>query len=150
MGGCEVAGGAGVHDIITVDIGGTSCDIAVVENGQPKIRSETQIAGYPVRVSMVDVSTIGSGGGSIAWIDGAGTLKIGPESAGSEPGPACYGRGGERPTVTDASIVLNYLDPEYFAGGRLRLQPSRSHEAIERHLARPLGVSVEEAALGMH
>ncbi|RWP56305.1 MAG: hydantoinase/oxoprolinase family protein [Mesorhizobium sp.] len=150
IGGCEVASGAGIGDIITVDVGGTSCDIAVVENGQPKIRSETQIAGYPVRVSMVDVSTIGSGGGSVAWIDGAGTLKIGPESAGSEPGPACYGRGGDRPAVTDASIVLNYLDPEYFAGGRLRLQPSRSHEAIERHLAGPLGVSVEEAALGMH
>ncbi|MER9567218.1 hydantoinase/oxoprolinase family protein [Mesorhizobium sp. M0571] len=150
IGGCEVASGAGIGDIITVDVGGTSCDIAVVENSQPKIRSETQIAGYPVRVSMVDVSTIGSGGGSVAWIDGAGTLKIGPESAGSEPGPACYGRGGDRPAVTDASIVLNYLDPEYFAGGRLRLQPSLSHEAIERHLARPLGVSVEEAALGMH
>ncbi|MBN9551968.1 MAG: hydantoinase/oxoprolinase family protein [Alphaproteobacteria bacterium] len=150
IGGCEIAGGVGMEDIITVDIGGTSCDIAVVEKGQPKIRSETQIAGYPVRVSMVDVSTIGSGGGSIAWIDGAGTLKIGPESAGSEPGPACYARGGERPAVTDASIVLNYLDPEYFAGGRLKLRPSLSHEAIEKHLAGPLGVSVEDAALGMH
>jgi N-methylhydantoinase A/oxoprolinase/acetone carboxylase beta subunit len=149
IGGCEIAAGVGEQDIITVDIGGTSCDIAVVEKGQPKIRSETQIAGYPVRVSMVDVSTIGSGGGSIAWIDGTGMLKIGPESAGSEPGPACYGRGGERAAVTDASIVLDYLDPEYFAGGRLRLQPHLSHASIGQ-LARPLGMSVEDAALGMH
>lgn len=150
IGGVEVATPVGIGNIITVDIGGTSCDIAVVENGEPKIRSETKIAGYPVRVSMVDVNTIGSGGGSIAWIDGAGSLKMGPESAGSEPGPACYDRGGKNATVTDASIVLNYLDPGYFAGGRLKLNPTRSFDAIEKNVSGPLDISVQDAALGMH
>lgn len=150
IGGIEVAGSVNISDIITVDVGGTSCDIAVVEKGEPKIRAETKIAGYPVRVSMVDVSTIGAGGGSIAWIDAAGTLKMGPESAGSEPGPACYDRGGVNAAVTDASIVLNYLDPDYFAGGRLKLSPALSFEAIRKTISEPLGISIEAAALGMH
>lgn len=81
------------------------------------------IDGYPVRVAMVDVNSIGSGGGSIAWIDRGGGLRVGPQSAGSEPGPACYGRGGEKPTVTDASVVLGYVNPDYFAGGAMQLRP---------------------------
>src|SRR5690606_5859787 len=105
---------AGIHDLITVDIGGTSCDIALISDGKALIRSEGVIDGYPLRVPMVDVNSIGSGGGSIAWVDAAGGLRVGPESAGSEPGPACYGRGGERPTVTDASVVRGYIDPANF------------------------------------
>ncbi|HYF07409.1 MAG TPA: hydantoinase/oxoprolinase family protein, partial [Acetobacteraceae bacterium] len=142
--------GAGFRDLITVDIGGTSCDIALVTDGRPLIRAEGLIDGFTVRVPMVDVTAIGSGGGSIAWIDGAGSLRVGPHSAGSEPGPACYGRGGREATVTDASVVLGIIDPRNFAGGALALHPALAHEAIEREIAGPLGLGVEEAALGVH
>jgi len=141
---------AGSRDLITVDIGGTSCDIALIEDGTPALRSEGLIDKYPVRTSMVDVNSIGAGGGSIAWLDAAKGLRVGPHSAGSEPGPACYGLGGSAPTVTDASVVLGYLDPKHFAGGRLPLNPERGREAIERVIARPLGLTVNEAALGIH
>jgi N-methylhydantoinase A/oxoprolinase/acetone carboxylase beta subunit len=150
VGGLEAGRAAGFLDIITVDIGGTSCDIALITDGTPLIRGEGLIDGYPVRVPMVDVTAIGSGGGSIAWLDGAGSLKVGPHSAGSDPGPACYGRGGMLPTVTDASVVLGYIDPANFAGGSLRLQPDLAREAIERVIATPLGMKVEQAALGIH
>jgi N-methylhydantoinase A len=150
IGARMVGEAAGARDLITVDIGGTSCDIALIENGAPALRSEGRIDGYPVRVSMVDVNSIGAGGGSIAWLDAAGGLRVGPHSAGSEPGPACYGLGGNEPTVTDASIVLGYLDPEHFAGGRLKLRPELSREALDRVVARPLNLSVEQAALGIH
>jgi N-methylhydantoinase A/oxoprolinase/acetone carboxylase beta subunit len=123
IGGVEAGRASGFLDLITVDIGGTSCDIALVTDGAPLIRSEGVIDGYTVRVPMVDVSAMGAGGGSIAWLDGAGSLRVGPHSAGSEPGPACYGRGGAQPTVTDASVVLGYIDPARFAGGALTLQP---------------------------
>jgi N-methylhydantoinase A/oxoprolinase/acetone carboxylase beta subunit len=139
------------HDnIITVDIGGTSSDIALINQGKPMISSEGVIDSYVVRVPMVDVNAIGAGGGSLAWIDGAGSLKVGPSSAGSEPGPACYGRGGDKPTVTDASVVLGYLNPDYFAGGMLTLQPDLAWRAIETYIAKPLGITVERAALGIH
>jgi N-methylhydantoinase A len=150
IGARMVGEAAGARDLITVDIGGTSCDIALIENGTPALRSEGRIDGYPVRVSMVDVNSIGAGGGSVAWLDAAGGLRVGPHSAGSEPGPACYGLGGNEPTVTDASIVLGYLDPEHFAGGRLKLRPELSREALDRVVARPLNLSVEQAALGIH
>ena len=149
--GAKMAGeAAGARNLITVDIGGTSCDIALIENGTPALRSEGVIDRYPVRVSMVDVNSIGSGGGSIAWLDAGGGLRVGPRSAGSEPGPACYGLGGSEPTVTDASVVLGYLHPEHFAGGGLRLRPELAREAIEHTIARPLKLSVEQAALGIH
>src|SRR5688500_16173090 len=99
---------------------------------------------------MVDVNAIGAGGGSIAWLDTAKSLRVGPHSAGSEPGPACYGRGGEDATVTDASVVLGYIDPLYFAGGSMSLEPELAWKAIERRIAKPLGMSVEQAALGIH
>jgi N-methylhydantoinase A len=146
----KVGEAAGCSDLITVDIGGTSCDIALIEHGAPALRSEGLIDGYPVRVSMVDVNSIGAGGGSIAWLDSASGLRVGPRSAGSEPGPACYGVGGREPTVTDASVVLGYLDPEHFAGGRLTLRAERSRAAIERVIARPLNLTLEQAALGIH
>lgn len=149
--GAKIAGAtAGVTDLITVDIGGTSCDIALISQGKALVRADGLVDGYPVRVPMVDVNSIGSGGGSIAWLDSAGGLRVGPKSAGSEPGPACYGRGGELPTVTDASVLLGYIDPGYFAGGTLSLQPALAERAIREHIAEPLGMSVHEAALGIH
>ncbi len=149
--GARMAGqAAGIDDLITVDIGGTSCDIALIDKGRALVRSEGVIDGYPVRVAMVDVNSIGSGGGSIAWIDRGGGLRVGPQSAGSEPGPACYGRGGELPTVTDASVVLGYVNPDYFAGGAMALRPDLAEKAIADHVARPLGMTLEQAALGIH
>jgi N-methylhydantoinase A/oxoprolinase/acetone carboxylase beta subunit len=150
IGGAIVGRSSGYRDLITIDVGGTSSDIALVESGEPVIRAQGSIAGFPVRVPMVDVNAIGAGGGSVAWLDGAGGLRVGPHSAGSEPGPAGYGRGGEQATVTDASVVLGWLDPAYFAGGSVTLVPALSHAAIDRCVARPLGLSVEDAALGIH
>ncbi|HEY8289289.1 MAG TPA: hydantoinase/oxoprolinase family protein, partial [Acetobacteraceae bacterium] len=150
IGGLETGLAAGFRDQITVDIGGTSCDIALISDRQPLIRPEGEIDGFTVRVPMVDVTAIGSGGGSIAWLDAAGTLRVGPHSAGSEPGPACYGRGGMLPTVTDASVVLGYIDAGRFAGGTMRLDPDAARASIAQHIAEPLGLSVEDAALGIH
>jgi N-methylhydantoinase A/oxoprolinase/acetone carboxylase beta subunit len=150
IGGLAVGRRVGLHDLITVDIGGTSCDIALISGGEPLVRPEGEIGGYSVRVPMIDVTTIGAGGGSIAWIDGAGSLRVGPESAGSEPGPACYDRGGDEATVTDASVILGYIDPDYFANGSLKLNPERARAIVERKVAKPLGVSLEQAALGIH
>src|ERR1044072_3787362 len=150
LAGLGVGRAAGIEYLITVEIGGTSCDIALISRGQPLIRAEGDISGYSVRVPMVDVNAIGAGGGSIAWIDAAGSLRVGPHSAGSEPGPACYGRGGEQATVTDASIVLGYINPDYFRAGSLKLSPDLARQTIETTIARPLGLSLEHAALGIH
>lgn len=140
----------GCKDIITVDIGGTSSDIALITQGETMIRPDGLLDGYRIRVPMVDVNAIGAGGGSIAWIDTGGGLRVGPRSAGAEPGPACYGRGGDQATVTDASVVLGVIDPAYFAGGTLKLNPDLAWKAIEQQVAKPLGLSVQEAALGIH
>lgn len=149
--GAQVTGSAcGFGDVITVDVGGTSSDIAVIKGGRALIRPEGLIDGFAVRVPMVDVNSIGSGGGSIAWLDAGGALRVGPTSTGSEPGPACFGRGGEMATVTDASVVLGYLNPDNFAGGALKLRPELAAAAIEHNIAVPLGLSVREAALGIH
>jgi len=150
VGGVEAGRAAGIADLITVDIGGTSCDIALISGEEPLIRPEGVIDGFPVRVPMVDVTAIGAGGGSIAWLDGAGSLRVGPHSAGAEPGPACYGKGGLLATVTDASVVLGYVDPGHFAGGTLSLRTDLAHAAVERTIAKPLGLTVEEAAAGIH
>jgi N-methylhydantoinase A len=150
IGACDAAAREGLSDIVSIDIGGTSSDIALAEGGEAATRPEADIGGYAVRAPMLDIVTLGAGGGSVAWLDAAGGLRVGPHSAGAEPGPACYGRGGTEPTVTDASIVLGYLDPAYFAGGALTLDPDLAREAVERALARPLGLSVEDAAAGVH
>lgn len=150
VGGGRAAREAGFSEVITLDIGGTSCDIALITGGEPLVRPEGTIDGYPVRVPMVDVNAIGSGGGSIAWLDTAGGLRVGPQSAGADPGPACYGRSGDTATVTDASLVLGLLNPSYFAGGALGLDIKRARAAIETTIATPLGLSVEQAALGIH
>ena len=138
------------QNLITVDIGGTSSDIALIANGELVIRPEGLLDGFKIRVPMVDVNSIGSGGGSIAWIDAGGGLRVGPQSAGSEPGPACYGHGGADATVTDASVVLGLLNPTYFAGGTMQLDPALARKAVEERVARPLGLTLEQAALGIH
>lgn len=150
MGACNIGARNGVDNLISIDIGGTTCDIALIEQGAPTIRTEGAIDGYPVRVSMIDINPIGAGGGSIAWLDGAGGLRVGPRSAGSEPGPACYGRGGEAATVTDASLLLGYLDPGYFAAGSVALQKDLARAAIGNGVAKPLALTDAEAAQGIH
>ena len=150
IGGQATGTAAGYDDLITLDVGGTSSDIALVSGAKPLLRAEGVIDGFPVRVPMVDVNAIGAGGGSIAWLDDAGGLRVGPHSAASDPGPACYARGGRDPTVTDASVVLGCLDPEKFAGGAIGLDPSRAVDAIRRRVAEPLGLEVEDAAAGIH
>jgi N-methylhydantoinase A/oxoprolinase/acetone carboxylase beta subunit len=150
VGACEVGRSVGCENVITVDIGGTSSDIALIAQGQAMVRSEGWLDGYRIRVPMVDVNSIGAGGGSIAWIDVGGGLRVGPQSAGAQPGPACYGRGGTQATVTDASVVLGLLDPGYFAGGSLQLDPALAADAVRSCVAEPLGMSLHEAALGIH
>ena len=150
IGSAAVGHEAGIASLISIDVGGTSSDIALIENGKVAARSETPISGYAVRVPMLDVTTLGAGGGSIAWIDTGGGLRVGPHSAGADPGPACYGKGGTDATVTDASIVLGYLDPAQFAGGAVPLDPALARQAVEERIARPLGLDVETAALGIH
>jgi N-methylhydantoinase A len=140
---------AGCPNVISLDIGGTSCDVALVERGKPLIARTAAIGGYPVRLQLVDVSTIGAGGGSIAWLDDGGSLRVGPQSAGAEPGPAAYGRGGTAATVTDASIVLGYLNPARFAGGDVEIDVEAATEAVTRAGA-PIGLSATEAAAGIH
>ena len=141
----------GVADVITIDIGGTSADISVIRGGELTIKNsrDTQVALLPVLVPMLDIDAIGAGGGSIAYIDAGGAFRVGPRSAGADPGPACYGRGGTEPTVTDAQVVLGRLDPDRFLGGDLMIDRDLAVRAIETHLAGPLGVSVTDAALGV-
>jgi N-methylhydantoinase A/oxoprolinase/acetone carboxylase beta subunit len=150
IGASSVGAVAGFRDLITIDVGGTSSDIALVQDGRTLVRAEMNVDGYPARVPTVDVTSLGAGGGSIAWIDVGGGLRVGPRSAGAEPGPTCYGLGGTEPTVTDASLVLGYLDPAYFAGGLLRLDRALAVQAVQDKVARPLGLDLFEAALGIH
>jgi len=138
-----------LRDLITLDIGGTSCDVALVREGKPLLSREGRIGRYPLRVPMVDVSTVGAGGGSLAWMDSSGGLHVGPQSAGADPGPACYGRGGTVPTITDASLVLGYLNPHYFAGGDLTLQVDKAYQVV-RDMATRLHMTPEALAAGMH
>ncbi|MES2450102.1 MAG: hydantoinase/oxoprolinase family protein [Pseudomonadota bacterium] len=145
-GGAYVGGIAGYDDLITVDMGGTSYDIAVIEKLVPAITTESWIGRYRIAKPMLDIHTIGAGGGSIAWVDTGGALRVGPESAGASPGPACYDRGGTRPTVTDANLVLGLLSPDRFLGGEMTLSLDAARDAIERDVARPLGLDVIAAA----
>lgn len=139
----------GHSDLITVDMGGTSYDVAVIEQLQPSLTTESWISRYRIALPMLDIHTVGAGGGSIAWVDSGGLLQVGPRSAGSYPGPACYGRGGTEPTVTDANLVLGYLNPDRFLGGEMKLDAAAAEEAIRRHVAEPLGLTVIEAALAI-
>ncbi|MEM9784744.1 MAG: hydantoinase/oxoprolinase family protein, partial [Pseudomonadota bacterium] len=138
-------------NVITIDIGGTSADISVIENGVLRIKNprDTEVASLPVLAPMIDIDALGAGGGSIAYVDEGGAFRVGPRSAGAEPGPACYGRGGSEPTVTDAQVVLGRLDREHFLGGDLTIDPDLAVAAVREQIATPLGLSVEEAALGI-
>jgi len=141
----------GRSNLITVDIGGTSADISTIPDGRIKIMNarDSYVNGHPILVPMIDLVSIGAGGGSIAYIDSAGGFHVGPRSAGAEPGPACYGRGGEAPTVTDAQVVLGRLDADKMLGGDLPLNPDLAHKAVEAKVAKRLGLSITEAALGI-
>ena len=151
IGGIWTGKKAGSPSVITLDVGGTSADIGVAPDGQMRMKHllDTQVGGYHAMIPMVEIDAIGAGGGSIAYIDTGGMFRVGPKSAGAEPGPACYGRGGSQPTATDALVVLGRLRPESFLGGRIQLQKQLAEEAIERELCRPLGTDLEQAALGV-
>ncbi len=139
----------GKKDVITVDMGGTSFDITLTKDGTTNINKNIDFLRYRIGVPMIQVETLGAGGGSIGWIDEMGLMQMGPQSAGSDPGPACYGQGGTQPTVSDANLVLGYLNPDGLVGGRLPLDAKLAREAVKTHLADPLGLSVERAAYGM-
>ena len=148
IGAANVGASAGFDDCISLDMGGTSTDVALIRGGRALVSNDGSFADYPLNIPMIDVQTIGAGGSSIAYVDEGGALKVGPQSAGADPGPACYGRGGEEPTVTDAGFVLGYLNPETFAGG-LDLDIDKSRRVIEEKIAAPLGLGLLEAALGI-
>jgi N-methylhydantoinase A len=150
---------AGIADLLAFDMGGTTAKLCVIEKGQPLTSTEFEVdrkyrfkkgSGLPVKVPVVELIEIGAGGGSIARVDSLGLLKVGPESAGADPGPACYGRGGTQPTVTDADLLLGYLDPGFFLGGRLALDVAAAEQAIRTNIAEPLGMSLTRAAWGIH
>ena len=134
---------------ITVDMGGTSFDAAMVVGGQPSITTSGSVNRFALALPSMEINTIGAGGGSIAWID-HGMLRMGPQSAGAVPGPACYGNGGDQPTCSDANLVLGYLSPDFFAGGRIKLDPQAALDAITAHVARPLAMDPVRAAYGMY
>ncbi|MGR8919769.1 MAG: hydantoinase/oxoprolinase family protein [Gammaproteobacteria bacterium] len=145
-----VAGNAGFENLLTLDMGGTSTDVALVQNGEAQLRRETTVGDVTVRASSVDVRTVGAGGGSIAHVpELTRALRVGPQSAGAEPGPAAYGKGGTEPTVTDANVVLGYLPAVARLGGELGIDPERARAAVAR-VAEPLGLSVEQAAEGIY
>jgi N-methylhydantoinase A len=139
----------GYENVLTTDMGGTSFDVGLVVGGEPEFAREPVFDKYHLTFPMVDVVSIGAGGGSIAWIDSGGFLKVGPQSAGAHPGPVCYGLGGTEPTVTDANVVLGRLNPDYFLGGAWKLDRQQAERAIRERIAEPLALSVEEAAMGI-
>jgi N-methylhydantoinase A len=145
IGAAYVAGAAGLEQLITLDVGGTSADIAVVENGRPRYSTAEHVGGLPIMMPVVGVTAIGAGGGSVAWVDDVGVPKVGPQSTGAHPGPACYGRGGTDATLSDAFLVSGFLDPNRFLGGRMRLDSGLAEDAIARFADR-LGMPVREAA----
>jgi N-methylhydantoinase A len=148
----------GHRDLLSFDMGGTTAKLCVIEDGQPLKTHEFEVdrvyrfrkgSGLPVRIPVIDMIEIGAGGGSIARVDSLGLLKVGPQSAGADPGPVCYRQGGTEPTVTDADLVLGYLDPNYFLGGKMKLDVDGAKAALER-LAKPLKMTAEQAAWGIH
>ena len=149
MGAVYIAEAAGFKDIITYDMGGTSTDVSLVKDGIAEYTTKRKVCGLPSGVPMIDVHAVGAGGGSIAQIDNAGALKVGPESAGANPGPAAYGLGNENPVVTDANLVLGRINPHYVLGGRLKIDAELSKKAVKKKIADPMGIGTEEAALGI-
>jgi N-methylhydantoinase A len=162
IGASDLGRRMGWHNVISLDIGGTTAKVGLIVGGRPRVTHEyevgaiaasmggrTKASGYPIRTPVLDLVEIGAGGGSIAWVDPGGALRVGPRSAGADPGPACYGQGGTAPTVTDANLVLGRIDPGYFLGGEIPLHAEASRAAIDRACAAPLGIDVEATARGI-
>lgn len=149
IGGTTLAKACGLSDIITLDMGGTSADISLVSGGTPVLTGKSHIGPYPLLIPMLDLVTIGAGGGSIAWLERGEKLRVGPRSAGSVPGPACYGQGGEAATVTDCNLIAGRLNPGYFLAGARRLDTDRARTVLWERIAEPLGLTLEAAALGV-
>jgi N-methylhydantoinase A len=142
----HIATALGEPNVLTLDMGGTSADVGIVVNGRQRHTTEYEIEwGLPAAIPLIDIKSVGAGGGSIAWVDAGGFLRVGPASAGAQPGPVCYGRGGTEVTVTDANLLLGRLDPEYFLAGRMRLDATMAHEAMEQLAAR-LGLDALDLA----
>ena len=163
IGAQALARAGGLPNIVTFDMGGTTAKASLVENGEVTRSIEYQVgggimmgsrlltgAGYMLKVPAIDLAEVGAGGGSIVWIDAGGSLQIGPQSAGADPGPVCYDTGGTKPTVTDANVLLGYINPNYLVGGELKLNASKARAVFEDRIAKPLGLSVEHAAYGAH
>ena len=150
IGGIWTGKSTGFPSVITLDVGGTSADIGVAPDGQIRMKHllDTKVAGYHAMIPMVEIDTIGAGGGSLAYIDAGGMFRVGPKSAGADPGPACYGKGGTQPTATDALVVLGRIRAENFLGGQVQVQRRLAEEAVQRELCQPLGVDLDQAALG--
>lgn len=140
----------GSEDVITVDMGGTSFDVSLVHKGQPLLTEESEIGGYRVALPMLDIHTVGAGGGSLVWVDSGGILRVGPQSATADPGPVCYGRGGTVPTTTDADLLMGYLNPDFFGDGAFGLDVEAARKAVEKNIAIPLGLSLDEAINGIY
>ena len=152
VGGIWTGRQSGEQNVITLDVGGTSADIGLAQEGKLRMKHllDTKVGPYQAMIPMVDVDTIGAGGGSIAYVDAGGIFRVGPRSAGADPGPVAYGRGGTEPTATDAMVVLGWLRPELFLGGKMGLREDLAREAIQTHLASKLGGSIEDAAMGVY
>ena len=159
LGAAAYGRAVGREELISFDMGGTTAKVCLVEEGEAQRSDQFEVdrvwrfkpgSGTPIRTPVIDLIEIGAGGGSIAWIDNLGILRVGPESSGADPGPACYGRGGTEPTVTDADLVLGYLDPDSFLGGRMKLDPEAAVQAIEEKIARPMDLDIVQAAAGIH
>lgn len=148
VGGLNVGALAGFRDLITFDMGGTSTDVSLIEDARPKLAGEIEVHGYPLKTPALDIHTVGAGGGSIAFVDAGGLMKVGPRSAGAAPGPVCYGLGSEEPTVTDANVVLQTLNPAHLLGGRMPIDRGKAAAAIRR-LADRLGLGLMETAQGV-
>ena len=149
LGGMYIAGITGEKNVITLDMGGTSTDIVLIENNTIRLTTDGEIGSFPIKVPMIDMHTIGTGGGSIAWIDAGGTLRLGPHSAGANPGPACYNIGGIHPTVSDCNLLLGRLDPDMFLGGERKLYPEKSELAVQNDISDILDLSPIKAAMGI-
>ena len=147
--GLSIANPFKYKNVITIDMGGTSFDITLTKGGSTNLNKNVDFLRYRIGVPMIHVETLGAGGGSIAWIDEMGLLQVGPQSAGANPGPACYSKGGEKPTVSDANLVLGYLNPDGLIGGKLPLNYENAFSSIEKNIAKPLGMEVEKAAYGI-
>ena len=163
VGAEHIASKAGFENVITLDMGGTTAKASIIEGGKYNLADEYEVGGgmssssalvgkggYALKLPVIDIAEVGAGGGSIAWLDGVGSLKIGPESAGALPGPACYGLGGERPTVTDANLVLGYLNPKALAGGTVSINKKLSEQAINKYIAEPMKLDLMETAYGIY